>query len=164
MSAESIYDLSFTNNRGETVHLSDFEGKPLLIVNTASKCGFTPQYKGLQELHEQFKDQGLVVLGFPCDQFAHQEPGSDDEISEFCEINYGVSFPLSTKVDVNGKTAHPVFEFLKKKTGGMFGSAVKWNFTKFLVMPDGKAVKRFAPTTDPSDMTEEISEILKKNS
>mgnify|MGYP000031576141 CR=1 FL=1 len=131
-SATSVYDLSFTSNTGEEVPLKEFEGKPLLIVNTASKCGFTPLYKGLQEIYEELGPD-LVVIGFPCDQFAHQEPGDDDQIKEFCEINCGVTFPLSTKVDVNGSNTHPVFAFLKERAGGMLGSAIKWNFTKFLV-------------------------------
>lgn len=155
----ALLEMSFTNNRGEQVQLSDFAGKPLLIVNTASKCGLTPQYEGLQKLHEQYADRGLVVLGFPCDQFAHQEPGSDADIAEFCSLNYGVSFPLSTKIEVNGRKAHPIFEYVKSKTGGLFGSAIKWNFTKFLVAPDG-TVKRFAPTVPPADIANDIEKIL----
>ena len=157
--SNALLEMSFTNNRGEQVQLSEFAGKPLLIVNTASKCGLTPQYEGLQKLHEQFADRGLVVLGFPCDQFAHQEPGSDTDIAEFCSLNYGVSFPLSTKVEVNGRKAHPIFEYLKSKTGGLFGSAIKWNFTKFLVAPDG-TVKRFAPTVPPADIAHDIEKVL----
>ena len=156
----SLYDLSFTNNRGEQVSLSEYSGKPVLIVNTASKCGFTPQYDGLQQLHEEFKDRGLVVLGFPCDQFAHQEPGDDGDIEEFCKLNYGVSFPLSTKVNVNGKQTHPVFAFLKDNTSGLLGSTIKWNFTKFLVSPDGKTVKRYAPKTSPAELEPDIEELL----
>ena len=157
----SLYDLNFTNNRGETVNLKDFAGKPVLIVNTASKCGLTPQYEGLQQLHEKFGDRGLVVLGFPCDQFAHQEPGNDNEIEQFCSLNYGVTFPLSTKVDVNGSKTHPVFKFLKSKTGGLLGSAIKWNFTKFLVQADGTTVKRYAPTVVPADIAADIEAALK---
>ncbi|MGB0675235.1 MAG: glutathione peroxidase, partial [Candidatus Nanopelagicales bacterium] len=130
---DSIYDLSFTSNTGEEVPLEQFRGQPMLIVNTASKCGLTPQYRGLQEIYSELGPEGLVVIGFPCDQFANQEPGDDDQIKEFCEINYGVSFPLSTKVDVNGSKTHPVFSFLKDRTDGLLGSAIKWNFTKFLV-------------------------------
>ena len=156
----SLHDLSFTNNRGEEVSLGDYAGQPVLIVNTASKCGFTPQYDGLQKLHEEFKDQGLVVLGFPCDQFAHQEPGDDAQIDEFCKINYGVTFPLSQKVDVNGKNTSPVFEFLKGRAGGLLGSSVKWNFTKFLVGPDGTTVKRYAPKTSPEDIEPDIAALL----
>ena len=158
--SKSLSDLTFTTNRGEEVSLADYAGRPVLIVNTASKCGFTPQYQGLQELHEQLKDEGLVVLGFPCDQFAHQEPGDDAQIEEFCQINYGVTFPLSTKVDVNGKDTHPVFEFVKERSKGMLGSAVKWNFTKFLVSPDGQTVTRYAPTTEPADLRPDIEAML----
>lgn len=161
---ESIYDLEFVTNRGETVTMADFTGHPVLIVNTASKCGFTPQYDGLQKLHEEFADQGLVVLGFPCDQFAHQEPGSDTEIEEFCRLNHGVTFPLSTKIDVNGKKTHPIFAFLKEHTSGLLGSSVKWNFTKFLVAPDGRTVKRYAPKTDPRAITGDIREFLAQSS
>jgi glutathione peroxidase len=160
----SLYDLSFTDNRGQEVKLADFAGKPVLIVNTASKCGFTPQYDGLQKLHEEFQDQGLVVLGFPCDQFAHQEPGDDEQIEEFCKINYGVTFPLSQKVDVNGKDASPVFEFLKGRAGGLLGSGIKWNFTKFLVAPDGTTVKRYAPKTTPEALQPDIEALLDKPS
>ncbi len=158
--ANTLYDLTFTTNRGEEVALSDYAGKPVLIVNTASKCGFTPQYQGLQELHEQFKDEGLVVLGFPCDQFAHQEPGDDAAIEEFCQINYGVDFPLSTKIDVNGSGTDPVFVFLKERTGGMLGSMVKWNFTKFLVAPDGTTVKRYGSRTEPAELRPDIEAML----
>lgn len=157
--AESIYDLSFTANTGEEVPLKQFEGKPLLIVNTASKCGFTPQYKGLQEIYEELGPD-LVVIGFPCDQFAHQEPGDDEQIKDFCEINYGVTFPLSTKIDVNGSKTHPVFAFLKERAGGLLGSGIKWNFTKFLVSPDGTTVKRYAPKTDPKAVRADAEELL----
>ena len=159
-STETFYDLTFTDNRGETVDLSQFAGRPVLVVNTASKCGFTPQYDGLQELHERFKDEGLVVIGFPCDQFAHQEPGDDDQIEEFCRVNHGVSFPLSTKVDVNGDGTHPVFSFLKQRGGGMLGSRIKWNFTKFLVEPDGRTVKRYSPRTTPDKLVGDIEQAI----
>lgn len=158
--AESLYDLSFTNNKGESVSMRDYEGKPVLIVNTASKCGFTPQYDGLQKLHEEFAERGLVVLGFPCDQFAHQEPGDDGQIEEFCKLNYGVTFPLSTKIDVNGSNTDPVFAFVKSQAGGLLGSAIKWNFTKFLVAPDGTTVKRYAPKTAPEALTADIEALL----
>lgn len=160
MSAESLYDLSFIDNRGQEVALSDYAGRPVLVVNTASKCGFTPQYDALQRLHEELGPQGLVVLGFPCDQFAHQEPGDDSQIEEFCRVNYGVTFPLSTKVSVNGKQTHPVFAFLKERAGGMLGSAIKWNFTKFLVAPDGRTVKRYAPKTSPTEIVADIEPLL----
>lgn len=157
--ASSVYDLSFNDNRGATVDLAQYAGHPLLTVNTASKCGFTPQYDGLQSLYEEFGPQGLVVLGFPCDQFGHQEPGDDAEIEEFCRVNHGVTFPLSTKVDVNGDDTHPVFALLKERTGGLLGSTIKWNFTKFLVAPDG-AVQRYSPQTKPAALREDIIAVL----
>lgn len=157
---DSIYDLSFTSNTGEEVPLEQFRGQPMLIVNTASKCGLTPQYRGLQEIYSELGPEGLVVIGFPCDQFANQEPGDDDQIKEFCEINYGVSFPLSTKVDVNGSKTHPVFSFLKDRTDGLLGSAIKWNFTKFLVAPDGQTVTRYSPRTDPAKLSDDIEPLL----
>ena len=155
-SAESLYDLSFTSPAGQEVPLAQFAGRPVLVVNTASRCGLTPQYEALQALHAEYADRGLVVLGFPCDQFAHQEPGDDAAIEQFCTINYGVTFPLSTKVDVNGRATHPVFGFLKKRAGGLLSSSIKWNFTKFLVAPDGSTVTRYAPKTDPATMREDI--------
>lgn len=158
----AIYDLEFTNNRGENVSLADYAGKPILIVNTASKCGFTPQYEGLQKLNEEFREQGLIVLGFPCDQFAHQEPGNDQEINEFCKVNFGVDFPLSEKVNVNGKNAHPIFKFLKSNSKGLLGGAVKWNFTKFLISPDGQSIKRYSPNTTPESIRTDVLEILPK--
>ena len=158
--AETLYDLEFTDNHGTPVSLGDFAGRPVLVVNTASKCGFTPQYDGLQQLHEQYGPNGLVVLGFPCDQFAHQEPGDDAEIEEFCRINHGVTFPLSTKVDVNGSDTHPVFAFLKERSRGLLGSRIKWNFTKFLVAPDGVTVTRYAPTTTPDQLAPDITAML----
>ena len=164
MAAEpsSLYDLSFTDNHGQQVDLSQFAGRPVLVVNTASKCGFTPQYEGLEKLHEEFADAGLVVIGFPCDQFAHQEPGDDGQIEDFCSLNYGVTFPLSTKIDVNGDNAHPVFRFLKSQAGGALGSRIKWNFTKFLVAPDGRTVKRYAPMTKPESLRPDIEGQLPK--
>ena len=152
----SLFDLTFVDNHGQEVDLAQFEGRPVLVVNTASKCGFTPQYDGLQELHEKFQEQGLVVIGFPCDQFAHQEPGDDEQIAEFCRVNHGVTFPLSTKVDVNGSGTHPVFAFLKDRAGGLLGSRIKWNFTKFLVLPDGRTVKRYAPNVTPEKIEGDI--------
>lgn len=139
-----------------------YGGKVLLVVNTASKCGFTPQYKGLEQLWQQYKDQGLVVLGFPCNQFGKQEPGNEGAISDFCELNFGVSFPLFKKIDVNGSDAHPLFVQLKQQAPGLLGSkGIKWNFTKFLIGRDGQVVKRFAPTTKPQDLTQEIEALLK---
>jgi glutathione peroxidase len=160
MTTSTIYDLSATSNRGEVIDFAQFKGRPMLIVNTASKCGFTPQYDGLQALHQSYGDQGLVVIGFPCDQFANQEPGDNAAIEEFCRINFGVTFPLTTKVDVNGKDTDPVFAFLKERTGGLLGSSIKWNFTKFLVSPDGSTVKRYSPKTEPAAMTDDIEALL----
>jgi glutathione peroxidase-family protein len=159
---KSLYDLEFVSNAGETVSMAQFTGRPVLIVNTASKCGFTPQYDGLQRLHEELSPLGLVVLGFPCDQFARQEPGTDEEIEEFCRINHGVTFPLSTKIDVNGKNTDPVFEFVKERTGGVLGSSVKWNFTKFLVSTDGQTVKRYGPRTEPADIAPDVTALLEE--
>jgi glutathione peroxidase len=156
----NLYEISFTSNKGENISFNQFAGKAILVVNTASKCGLTPQYEGLQELHQKYKDKGLVVIGFPCDQFAHQEPGNDSEIAEFCSLNYGVDFLLSSKVDVNGTNAHPIFKYLKKNSGSFFGSAVKWNFTKFLISPDGQTIKRYAPTVLPSAIESDISKYL----
>jgi glutathione peroxidase len=157
---DTIYSLSAMTNGGEELRFENFAGKVLLVVNTASKCGFTPQYAGLEELHRKYKDRGLVVLGFPCDQFAHQEPGEDSEIASFCQRNFGVSFPLMAKVEVNGKGTHPVFAFLKSRAPGTIGEAVKWNFTKFLVRRDGKTVTRYAPTTEPASLEKDIEAAL----
>lgn len=157
-----LYDFSAKLNNGQGQSLASYKGKVLLIVNTASKCGFTPQYKGLQELYTKYHDRGLEVLGFPCDQFGHQEPGNDDEIKSFCKLNYGVSFPLFSKIDVNGDNAHPLYKFLKNEKGGLLGDAIKWNFTKFLVDKQGKVVERFAPTTTPEKMTADIESELAK--
>ena len=157
----SVYDFNANNLSGTAASLADYRGKVLLIVNTASKCGFTPQYKGLEALHEQYKDQGLVVLGFPCNQFGAQEPGSADEIGAFCEKNYGVSFQLFEKVDVNGDNAHPLFDFLKKNAPGVLGTeGIKWNFTKFLVGNDGNVYDRYASTTAPESMKQDIEKLL----
>lgn len=157
---DNFFDLDYTDNQGNVVKLDQYRDKPVLIVNTASKCGFTPQYQGLQKLYEELGPQGLVILGFPCDQFGHQEPGNDAEIAEFCTLNFGVSFPLSAKVDVNGSKTSPVFEFVKKQAGGVLGSAIKWNFTKFLVSPNGVSVKRYAPTTKPQDIRQDAEALL----
>jgi glutathione peroxidase len=161
----TLYDLTAKLSNGRNKKLADYKGKVLLIVNTASKCGFTPQYEGLQSLYSKYKDQGFEVLGFPCDQFGHQEPGGDDEIKSFCQLNYGVSFPLFSKIEVNGPNTHPVFEFLKSEKGGLLGDAIKWNFTKFLVDKKGSVVERFAPMTTPSAIEAQIEKLLgKKNS
>jgi len=158
--ANSLFELSARTNDGKDFQLRQFEGKVLLVVNTASKCGFTPQYKGLEELYEKYRDRGLVVLGFPCDQFAHQEPGDDAEIASFCRVNFGVTFPLMAKIEVNGANAHPVFAFLKAKAPGKDGETVKWNFTKFLVGKDGRTVTRFPSTTEPEEIVKDIETAL----
>ncbi|WP_105254475.1 glutathione peroxidase [Pseudoalteromonas sp. T1lg75] len=157
----SIYEFSATNNKGEEVALSSFKGKVMLIANTASKCGFTPQYQGLNDLYKDLQAKGLVVLGFPCNQFGEQEPGSDSEISEFCELNYGVSFPIMSKIDVNGTGAHPLFDYLKAQAPGLLGTKkIKWNFTKFLVDQNGKVLKRYAPLTKPEAIRADIEALL----
>ncbi len=157
----SIYEFSATNNKGEEVALSSFKGKVMLIANTASKCGFTPQYQGLNDLYKDLQAKGLVVLGFPCNQFGEQEPGSDSEISEFCELNYGVSFPIMSKIDVNGAGAHPLFDYLKAQAPGLLGTKkIKWNFTKFLVDQNGKVLKRYAPLTKPEAIRADIEALL----
>ena len=157
----TIYDFKALNNKGAEVDFSQYKGKVLMIVNTASKCGFTPQYDGLEALYKKYQDQGLVIVGFPCDQFAHQEPGSDAEIAEFCRLNHGVTFPLMSKIEVNGDGAHPIYKFLKEQTKGLLGSAIKWNFTKFLISRDGATIKRYAPTVTPEKMENDIKEMLK---
>ncbi|MEZ7933168.1 MAG: glutathione peroxidase [Candidatus Nanopelagicales bacterium] len=159
----SLYALSFVDINGNEVDLEPFRGQPVLIVNTASKCGFTPQYEGLQKLHEELGPLGLVVLGFPCDQFGHQEPGDNSQIEHFCSTKFNVSFPLAAKIDVNGSDTHPVFKFVKDHAGAPLGSRIKWNFTKFLVSPDGTTVQRFAPTTDPADLTPAVEKLLTQN-
>ncbi|MBU3056039.1 glutathione peroxidase [Pseudomonas indica] len=160
--SDALLSIPCTTIKGEQKTLADFGGKALLVVNTASKCGFTPQYKGLEALWQQYRDKGLVVLGFPCNQFGKQEPGNEEAISEFCELNYGVSFPLFKKIDVNGAGAHPLFVNLKKRAPGLLGSqGIKWNFTKFLISRDGSLIKRFAPTTKPEELSAEIEALLK---
>lgn len=159
--SESIYDFDAALLTGGIAKLGDYRGKVLLIVNTASECGFTPQYAGLESLYRRFKDQGLVVLGFPCNQFGGQEPGDAEAIGQFCQANYGVSFPMFAKVDVNGGTAHPLFVFLKHQAAGIFGSeAIKWNFTKFLVGRDGQVISRFASATTPDELVPQIQALL----
>ncbi len=157
----NFYQFSATTLQGKEVKMEEFKGKAILVVNTASKCGFTPQYAGLEELYKKHKDEGFVVLGFPCNQFANQEPGDEKSISEGCLINYGVTFPMFSKIDVNGKNAHPLFKFLKKELGGALGSSIKWNFTKFLIDTDGKPVKRFAPIVKPGKLEPEVLQLLK---
>lgn len=156
----SIYDHSAKTIDGGEQSLADYKGKALLIVNTASKCGFTPQYKGLETLYQDYKDRGFSVLGFPCDQFGHQEPGDEAEIQQFCSLNYDVSFPMFAKVEVNGDQAHPVYKELKAAKKGFLNAAIKWNFTKFLVDAEGNVVGRFAPTDKPESLRSKIEGVL----
>ena len=156
----TFYDLEAKTIQGETIPMSTYKGKAVVIVNTASKCGFTPQYEGLEDLYEKYKDRGLEILGFPCNQFGNQEPGSSDDIQTFCQVNYGVSFTMFDKVDVNGSKTHPIFKYLKSELGGLLGSKIKWNFTKFLIDKNGKPVKRFAPITKPEKMEASIKKLL----
>ncbi len=155
----SIYDIEVTTIEGQRQKMEEYRGKALLVVNVASKCGFTPQYKGLQELYDQYKDKGFAVLGFPCDQFGHQEPGDEEEIRQFCSTKYDITFPLFAKVEVNGDNAHPLFEHLKAEKKGVLGSkAIKWNFTKFLVGPDGTVLKRYATNQSPESIGADVAE------
>lgn len=156
----NIYDFKVKTMRGIEEDLSKYKDKVLLIVNTASKCGFTPQYKGLEELYKKYGNEKFVVLGFPCDQFNHQEPGTNDEIKNFCEINFGVTFPLFDKINVKGKNAHPLFKYLCEEQSGLLTNAVKWNFTKFLVDSKGNVVNRYAPTIEPEKIDSEIEKLI----
>lgn len=157
----NLYDYTVTDITGEPINLSDYRGKTLLIVNVASQCGFTKQYAELEQLYQDFKAQGLVILAFPCNQFGHQEPGSNAEIQRFCTLNYGLSFPLFAKIEVNGEQAHPLFKFLTAKAPGFLGShKIKWNFTKFLVNNEGKVVRRYAPLTKPSKIGKDLIKLL----
>lgn len=158
----SIYDFTVTNIQGNALSMDSFKGKVLLIVNTASQCGFTPQYKALEALHQAYGELGLVIMGFPCNQFGAQEKEDETKISEFCELNFGVSFPLFSKIEVNGPNAHPMYQYLKKAARGLLGSeGIKWNFTKFLVDAQGNVVDRFAPTTKPESLIPRIEALLK---
>lgn len=180
----TIYDFKALNNKGEEVDMSQYRGSVLMIVNTASKCGFTPQYDGLEALYQKYKDQGLVILGFPCDQFKHQEPGTDEEIAEFCRVNHGVTFPLMKKIEVFGENAHPIFKYLTdqvpteevkgvgnkatmklvdslSKSEGRKEGEIRWNFTKFLISKDGSVIKRFPPVAKPEEMMADIEAMLK---
>ena len=158
---KNIFNFSCKDINGEKKNLSDYSGKVLLIVNTASKCGFTPQYKGLQDLYKKYFNQGFEILGFPCNQFGSQEPGTDQEIVEFCNINYDVTFPLFSKIEVNGPSAHPLFSFLTSDKPGLLGTkAIKWNFTKFLINRNGEPVKRFSSKTAPEEISSEILDLL----
>ncbi|MBK3394472.1 glutathione peroxidase [Psychrobacter sp. M9-54-1] len=160
----TIYDFTAERMDGTSQAFSDYKGKVLLIVNTASKCGFTPQFEGLEALYQQYKEQGLVVIGFvigfPCNQFGAQDPGTNEEIGAFCQKNYGVSFPMMAKVDVNGKDAHPIFAWLKNQKSGLLTDGIKWNFTKFLIGPDGQVIDRYAPTTKPDALKADIERAL----
>ena len=155
-----LYGLQAKTPSGEIINMSNYKGKTVLIVNTATKCGLTPQFDGLEKLHQAYKDQGLVVLGFPCNQFASQEPETNESIEQACLINHGVTFQLTEKVDVNGKNAHPIFKYLKKQKGLPFLSAIKWNFTKFLVDKEGNVVERYAPTTTPDKIETDIKKLV----
>ena len=157
----TISDFSAKAIDGTERSLADYAGKAVLVVNTASKCGFTPQYDGLEELHKRYEEEGLVVLGFPCDQFGHQEPGDETEIQEFCKVNFGVTFPLFSKIDVNGDDTHPLYQWLKEEKGGLGPSSIKWNFTKFLIGRDGKPVKRYSSVTKPAKIAADIEKALK---
>jgi len=157
----TIYDHQATLITGEVSPIADYKGQVLLIVNTASKCGFTPQFTGLEAIYEKYKDQGFTVLGFPCNQFLNQDPGSEAEIASFCSLNYGVSFPMFAKIDVNGPGAHPLFQHLAAEAPGLLGSQkIKWNFTKFLVSRNGRVLDRYAPTTKPEDLVKDIEKAL----
>ena len=156
----SFYDYTVKGRMGEDVSLSDYKGKVLLVVNTATGCGFTPQYAGLQKLYDAYKDKGFEVLDFPCNQFANQAPGTDEEIQSFCTLNYGTTFPRFAKIYVNGKNASELYKFLKKEKGGALGSSIKWNFTKFLIDREGNVVKRFAPTDTPESIEGDIAALL----
>ena len=156
----TIYDFKVRNAKGEEVSMADYKGKVLLIVNTATGCGFTPQYEGLQKLYDKYKDMGLEILDFPCNQFGHQAPGTEEEIQEFCTLKYKTTFPLFAKVEVNGKNEEPLFRYLKSQEGGFLGDDIKWNFTKFLVTRDGIVVGRYAPITKPENIEGDILKIL----
>lgn len=161
MKTPTVYDFQARQINGKDIALSAFKGKVMLIVNTASQCGFTPQFGGLEALHKNYARKGLAVLGFPCNQFGEQDPGNDGAIAEFCQINYGVSFPMMGKIDVNGPAAHPLYKWLSSEAPGLLGSkAIKWNFTKFLVGKDGQVIKRYAPTNQPADLAKDIEAAL----
>ena len=159
--AKSVHDFSCATPGGKKKALGDYKGKVLLVVNTASKCGFTPQFAGLEAMYERHKDEGFEILGFPCNQFGKQDPGSNDEIMEFCQLNYGVSFPMFGKIEVNGSGADPLYQFLKKEAPGALGTeGIKWNFTKFLIDAEGRVVKRYAPTDKPEAIEKDVKKLL----
>ena len=157
----SFYQFTAKSLSGKDVNMDVYKGKTILVVNTASKCGLTPQFEGLEKLNQKYKDKGLVILGFPCNQFLNQEPGDEKSISEGCLLNYGVSFPMFSKIEVNGKNAHPIYKYLKGELSGLFGSKIKWNFTKFLIDSTGKPIKRLSPTTVPEKIDKYLEKILK---
>ncbi|MFN2340685.1 MAG: glutathione peroxidase [Halanaerobium sp.] len=156
----SVYDFKAKDIMGQEVELADYKAKVLMIVNTASECGLTPQFSGLEELYQEYKEQGFEILGFPCNQFANQDSGTNEEIKEFCQLNYGVTFKMFEKIKVNGNQAHPLFKYLKKETGSLLGGIIKWNFTKFLIDREGNVVQRYAPTTEPEKTREDIENLL----
>jgi len=156
----NFHQFTATSLQGKEIDMARYKGHVLVIVNTASKCGLTPQYEGLEKLYKEYKDKGLVILGFPCNQFGHQEPGSEKEISEGCLINYGVTFPMFSKIEVNGEDAHPIYKYLKNELKGTFGNKIKWNFTKFIIDKEGNPYKRFAPTTSPEKLRKHIETLL----
>ena len=156
----NIYDFKVHDAKGEEVPMTEYQGKVLLIVNTATGCGFTPQYEGLQKLYDRYNDRGFVIMDFPCNQFGHQAPGTEEEIQEFCTLKYKTTFPLFAKIEVNGKNVDPLFDFLKKQKGGFLGKDIKWNFTKFLISRDGTVVERYAPATKPEKIESDILKLL----
>ena len=157
---EEFYKFKAKSLQGKEISMEEYKGKTVLVVNTASKCGLTPQYEGLEALYRKYRDEGLVILGFPSNQFANQEPGDEKSIAEGCVVNYGVTFPMFSKIDVNGRSAHPIFKYLKRELGSIFGGKIKWNFTKFLIDSNGKPVKRFAPVTKPESMEDIIRKVI----
>ncbi|MEG1256246.1 glutathione peroxidase [Clostridium sp.] len=157
----NFYDFSARKMNGQEMNMEEYKGKTVMIVNTASKCGFTPQFKELEEIYKEYKDRGFEILGFPCNQFKQQDPLSNKEINEFCQLNYGVTFTMFEKIDVNGEEAHPLYKFLKSEAKGAFGEKIKWNFTKFLINSEGKVISRYAPTTSPISIKDDIEKLLK---
>lgn len=158
----TFYEFTAKSLQGDEIKMDTYKGKAILVVNTASECGLTPQFEGLENLYKKYEDEGLVILGFPCNQFGNQEPGDEKAIEQGCVVNFGVTFPMFAKVDVNGNGAHPIFKYLKKELGGLFGGKIKWNFTKFLLDTNGKPVERFAPVTQPEKIDTYIKKILSK--
>ncbi|WP_455537762.1 glutathione peroxidase [Terrisporobacter sp.] len=156
-----FYDFSATKMNGQEVRMEEYKGKVVLVVNTASKCGLTPQFKDLEQIYQEYKDRGLEILGFPCNQFANQDSGSNEEIHEFCQLNYGVTFTMFEKIDVNGENEHPLYKYLKSQAKGIMGNKIKWNFTKFLIDRDGNVIKRYAPTVSPLKIKKDIEALLK---